>query len=361
MRGAVGRGVRRLAWAAALAALAPGASSAQTPSIPLEPGLVSSSVSHYNNQDYEVLRVVESVDADSVTLTVHFMGPANGQESEEEEFTITRVMRREDLESANRIIAYYHTKDPELFPGSTATLASKALLESVKTGAETPFIFGMAAGQLGMLGARKYYRGNLTRVEAETVPFSVLLNGERTTLPAIHAKGTLKVGDDVGEGEFWWLDQPENAMTLAWSFKDSHVRVIRIDTPAVPQQSAALATGLASEACRAELHGVYFESGSAALLDESAAAITQVATLLQQQPDWRVTIEGHTDSIGSDADNELLSQQRAEAVRAALAEQGIATDRLAAAGFGETRPIESNDTVEGRARNRRVELARTCP
>lgn len=111
----------------------------------------------------------------------------------------------------------------------------------------------------------------------------------------------------------------------------------------------------------AELHGVYFDSGSAALLPSSDAALERAAALLAQHIDWHVTIEGHTDAIGSDAANASLSERRAEAVRAALtARFGVAESRITARGFGESRPIESNDSLEGRARNRRVELSRAC-
>jgi len=78
-------------------------------------------------------------------------------------------------------------------------------------------------------------------------------------------------------------------------------------------------------------------------------------------PGWTVTIEGHTDNIGTDADNLSLSQRRANAVLAAVTAAGVGPDRLTAVGFGESKPIASNDTLEGRARNRRVELARKCP
>jgi outer membrane protein OmpA-like peptidoglycan-associated protein len=359
---AVGRRGLRFAppWLVLLTVALSARSALAAPEIPLAPGLVITAVSHYDGGDHDVLRIVESADAEAVTYIVRWSDRAAAEGGGEESFAVKRVLRRQDLESANRVIGNAHTQDPEMFPGSTAMQASRALLEKLKTGAETPFIFGTAAGPMGNFGARKYYRGNLKLAEAEPVPFPVLLNGVRTTLPAIHAKGTLKVGDDVGEGEFWWLDQPDNAVSLRWTFKDVAVLVIRIDTPASAQQSAAVATSLASGECRADLYGVYFNSGSAALLEQSAAAITQVAALLQQEPAWRITIEGHTDSIGTDADNELLSRERAEAVRAALVEQGIAAERLSAAGFGESRPMESNDTMEGRARNRRVELAREC-
>jgi outer membrane protein OmpA-like peptidoglycan-associated protein len=73
-----------------------------------------------------------------------------------------------------------------------------------------------------------------------------------------------------------------------------------------------------------------------------------------------VTIEGHTDSIGGARPNQTLSERRAEAVRARLVAAGIAAARLKAVGYGAARPRETNSTIEGRARNRRVELARNC-
>ena len=77
--------------------------------------------------------------------------------------------------------------------------------------------------------------------------------------------------------------------------------------------------------------------------------------------DWVMTVEGHTDSIGTAAANQRLSQRRAEAVRARLAERhGVKTSTWKAVGYGPSRPREPNTTLEGRARNRRVELVRDC-
>jgi outer membrane protein OmpA-like peptidoglycan-associated protein len=70
----------------------------------------------------------------------------------------------------------------------------------------------------------------------------------------------------------------------------------------------------------------------------------------------RLEIEGHTDSVGSDAANQSLSERRAETVRAYLVQQGVPTGSVTAAGFGKSRPVASNDTAEGRHLNRRVEL-----
>lgn len=97
------------------------------------------------------------------------------------------------------------------------------------------------------------------------------------------------------------------------------------------------------------------------MLPESRSALEEVAGLLKAQSTWKVTVEGHTDNIGAADYNLKLSRARADAVREAFVKSyGISPDSLTAAGYGATRPVETNDTVEGRARNRRVELSRKC-
>lgn len=84
--------------------------------------------------------------------------------------------------------------------------------------------------------------------------------------------------------------------------------------------------------------------------------LDQVATTLRENPNLRVRIEGHTDSVGSAQYNEGLSQRRADSVRDFLASRGIAENRMTTRGFGEERPVATNETDEGRAQNRRVEI-----
>lgn len=113
--------------------------------------------------------------------------------------------------------------------------------------------------------------------------------------------------------------------------------------------------------CRVVVPGVYFEFDSDALNPASAPWIRLVAQLLARHPDWTVTIEGHTDSIGGARYNQGLSERRAAALRRELVTRhGVAAGRLGTRGFGATRPLEPNTTLEGRARNRRVELVRPC-
>jgi outer membrane protein OmpA-like peptidoglycan-associated protein len=107
-----------------------------------------------------------------------------------------------------------------------------------------------------------------------------------------------------------------------------------------------------------DVYDIFFSFDSAAIRAESGPTLAAIAALLGRHPDWRLRIGGHTDAISDEAYNLRLSKRRAEAVQAALTARGVAATRLATEGFGETRPRAGNDTLEGRARNRRVELTR---
>lgn len=104
------------------------------------------------------------------------------------------------------------------------------------------------------------------------------------------------------------------------------------------------------------LGDVLFATGRAELSGGAANNLNRLAAFLNRYPDRTVTIEGHTDSVGRDDFNQVLSQRRAESVRNYLTAQGIAGSRLQATGAGERSPISSNDTATGRQQNRRVEV-----
>jgi outer membrane protein OmpA-like peptidoglycan-associated protein len=101
---------------------------------------------------------------------------------------------------------------------------------------------------------------------------------------------------------------------------------------------------------------VQFEEGISKLAGVTFPLLDDIVRVLLDVPDMRLRIEGHTDSVGTDEDNMLLSQQRAAAVRVYMEAKGIADGRLSAAGFGETRPIDTNRTASGRETNRRIEF-----
>ena len=104
------------------------------------------------------------------------------------------------------------------------------------------------------------------------------------------------------------------------------------------------------------LGDVLFESGETSLRDDALASLVEVVDLLQSEPDKDIRIEGHTDSTGDSVTNLQISEQRATAVMDALVSLGVEASRITAAGMGEDFPIASNDTEEGRAQNRRVDV-----
>jgi len=104
------------------------------------------------------------------------------------------------------------------------------------------------------------------------------------------------------------------------------------------------------------LHNIHFRSGKAILTPDSYPILDQIVELLKANPNVKIEIGGHTDSVGSSSYNLRLSEARANSVRGYLIQHGIPAERLMARGYGETRPIAPNTTREGRAQNRRVEF-----
>jgi len=108
---------------------------------------------------------------------------------------------------------------------------------------------------------------------------------------------------------------------------------------------------------RIVLRGVTFAFDSDEITGVSMATLDVAAETLRECPNVHTAVEGHTDSVGDDAYNQGLSQRRAESVSDYLSSHGVSPDRLQAKGYGESRPVADNSTDDGRALNRRVELA----
>ncbi len=104
------------------------------------------------------------------------------------------------------------------------------------------------------------------------------------------------------------------------------------------------------------LEPIQFDTGKATIKPVSFPILDEVVALMKARMDVKIAVHGHTDSVGSDASNLKLSKDRAASVMKYLVDHGISPERLQSEGFGETKPIESNDTAEGRLKNRRVEF-----
>jgi len=105
-------------------------------------------------------------------------------------------------------------------------------------------------------------------------------------------------------------------------------------------------------------NGIRFDTGKATLKPESMGVINEITKLMLDHPELKFSVEGHTDSDGDDSSNLKLSKERADTVKSTMVKLGISADRLSTKGLGESMPMDTNDTPEGKANNRRVEFVK---
>jgi len=336
--------------------------------LPLAEGMVEVAVSQSKRGDEEQVMTITELTPAFVDFSVEFRYLKDNKPATD---TRTRRVRTEDLANSSRQNIVFQPGDAPIYPGSTLIHLSTASLSALKTQGKTPLIIGTIKRDLSMddlpaildiSSGRKYFRGTLERVGTDTVPMNILVNGKSVSVPTIHGKGVFSVAGDNLNVELWILDNPANPMMLRMRGDSGQRQTIRINYPPKQPQQSALQQALSTGECRAALHGIYFDFAKASLLPQSAVALRTVADLMHKNPDWTLRIEGHTDNIGGDAYNLDLSKRRAAAVNAALTtDYKLSPTRLSSEGFGAGKPVAKNDTLEGRAANRRVELARTCP
>ena len=152
----------------------------------------------------------------------------------------------------------------------------------------------------------------------------------------------LNVPNMIKPTSFWFWAEDGNAY-----FKD-----LRIAKGAVPLYDRMTSSG------KIITYGITFDVGKSTVKPESMTEIMRFVALMKENPDLRFSVEGHTDNTGSAASNQTLSEARSQAVVDKLAENGIARDRLTAAGKGQNSPLADNSTDEGRAKNRRMEFVK---
>jgi outer membrane protein OmpA-like peptidoglycan-associated protein len=371
------------------------------PVIPLCPGLTIVTAVNQQDGDYESIKTIESVTDAAVRLKYSVERRVSDFLSTEppklQKFTLYRTVRRQDLKSASLYLQQFSTELPETIPQTTAIGTSTAVLNDLKTRGTSPLGIFITFTQIKPSIDRNVHPNvydnqmisTVKRVGTGPVKLSVLVNDVPTDLPAIRAHGNF-FGD---ESEFFFLDDPANPLALefhvgiggrapmdpglarAMGVKpqpagDKEVlKVTKIahrcataapggGDDAATQAPDALEQSLARTG-RAQVYSIYFSFDSDGIRAESGPTLQEIAGVLRRHPDWRLAVNGHTDNIGGDQYNLDLSARRAAAVRRALAVlYAPAQGRLTTAGYGRAQPVDTNDTLEGRARNRRVELVR---
>lgn len=340
--------------------------------IPLCTGLTIVTAIDRPEGDYESVKRITSVTDRDITLNYSTQIPDG---SHTRDVLAKRSVLRKDLESATLYMHYFSGAMHITIPGSTAIGTSAAVLHALKTSGAAQLAIVPAVYSASDVDPKTHpsvydyqMKYTLRRVGAAPVMIPVIVNDTPLQLPAIQARG-----DYIGDrAEFFFLDDESNPIALRYrigsatsagtSAEAARLEVVRITYRCSGERPAARTSALEealSKAGRADVYDLYFDFNSDRIRDESEPTLREIADLLARHRDWKLSIEGHTDGIAGDAYNLDLSRRRAAAVKRALtASYRIDGGRLTTAGYGKSRPKDRNDTLQGRARNRRVELVR---
>jgi len=328
--------------------------------------------------DYTPSMTVTNVDPAAVTIIMNAHEGKKGGGMQD--VVIDAKMLRSAMATGPIYRQVWITTDPLVMEGTTSMVLSDAVMHDITTKGSAPLtIVDEVSGAAGSGGLSSLmnaltsdstptgtpYHGTMSRVEPGTVPFGVLVNDRHVTVPAIHLRGVLD-----HEGERYASDMLVLA-DAAFPLVLSHVtsadskhgraeggRVVSINFPD-PDAKKRMEDDLAAKR-PLEIYDIYFDYNSAAIKPESDSVLSELGSIMQRHPDWKLRVVGHTDSVGgSGAGNRVLSEKRAAAVKTTLTSRyGVATGRLDSGGAGDSQPLETNATLEGRARNRRVEIIR---
>jgi outer membrane protein OmpA-like peptidoglycan-associated protein/osmotically-inducible protein OsmY len=393
--------------------------SADKPNVPLCSGMtIVTAIA--SDVDYESIKTIESVNSKEIRVKyTSEVGPPWWTDPRPEAkylMTTHRTVLTSAMESGHTYDQIYVTSEhnSETVPDATAIGTSAAVLRELKTKGEADIkVCGDARdvqimGTDGKLkpgppgGCDSFDSLTIKRVDTEPAHLRVLVNGTPMDLPAIQAQSVRK------KEEFFFLNDERNPLTLAFRFgiremsalspdtrraceeaktrpglrmtgpiscdlphggDANKLRVVKISTdectkPASASGVAASASAMAMEKALAEtgkvdVYNLYFTFNSDVIREESEPTLKEIASVMRKHLDWKLRVAGHTDGIGNDEKNLDLSKRRAAAVKDALVRRyAIPANRLTTTGFGKSQPKDTNETLEGRANNRRVELSK---
>ncbi|HUQ99043.1 MAG TPA: OmpA family protein [Gemmatimonadaceae bacterium] len=338
--------------------------------IPLCPGLTIVGAISEPRGDYEAIITVESIDSHGVNLRYSAQVETPGAIRN---VTVRRTVLPQDIRNARLVVSWFNSSAPRTLPGTTAFGPSASVLRSLKTKGEAEI--GSIERSNSSLSADRGVHPNVfdhelvfkVRRVGAPVATSVIVNNNKVNLPAIRAEG-----ENMGDRAEWLiLDDADHPIGLAFrlttlSGATTLSRVVKISYACTENRNATSTAAVNEieksllETRRADVYQIYFDFNSDRIREESEPTLKQIADALSRHADWKLGIEGHTDNIGGASYNLTLSQRRAAAVKSALIQRyRIDATRLTSSGAGLSRPKDTNTTLEGRARNRRVELVRT--
>lgn len=178
-------------------------------------------------------------------------------------------------------------------------------------------------------------------------------------LKNLQTKEVTEVKVDTVTGKYAGVVRRDNDYVLLVKKKDygfTSTFISKIDTTFDHPAKVDLSIKKVEVGTKFQLNDIYYETNSADLTENSKLVIDEFVEYLKENPELKIEIRGHTDNRGGDSQNQALSTDRAFTVRQYIQEKGIGGDRLSHQGFGASQPVASNDTDEGRAKNRRTEF-----
>lgn len=265
-----------------------------------------------------------------------------------------RRIRSIDRAQARTLVLGFNAKMPLVIEDTVTIGASTVIMDDLRASGRARMDLIPDTGLQPMAGSVSLVRNGFR--------LPMMVAGQAVTVPATEVSGSFRDGRRRAEGSLIFLANRNNPVLLQYSLQFTSEKTPRTErivvvTPGAGELSAmeqALAT-IREYTTR----GIHFDFDKATIRPSSAKLLDEIATTLKNNIIWTLSITGHTDSIGDPGYNRKLSLRRAESVRAALVKRGISAGRLTVAGAGASVPIGNNKTLEGRAQNRRVVLART--
>ena len=316
--------------------------------IPLKVGLTMSHITKAAAGDYEheCLGQITAVDARGVDVTSSCPVGKNRKL-----LVASRRICRGDLANSYIYFAEFDTGWPPTLRGSLQFSLSESSFVALKERGAVRHRFLNVADRADRLLVLNMDIDGQLKSEGKST-FRLIVNDSAVEVPTI--EGTLQQKNDLIRVKV--LDDPRFPFMLDYYHPATHffITYTKVSFPTEHSIEQHLATDR-----KVDVYGIYFDFASDSLRTESEPVLREIATALNSHPDWKLTITGHTDSIGGLASNLELSRKRSARVRRALVEQFHIDDtRLTTSGYGAGQPKDVNTTVEGRARNRRVELVR---
>ena len=383
-------------------------------SVPLRVGLTAVTAIATPDGDYESVKSITELSDSTVGIDLSAEVPQYDGTTNKmipTPLNSRRVVARADQDTACGFAPVFlsrtTTAPPERYEGTTGITFSARLLAALKAGQHV-YVRVIVPGFGGGIEDRGHW---VHRVEAHRVGVPVILNDHPVTLPAVHAQcdpNEFTLGRNGAHirhlaCEYYVLDDARDPVVLIWrkmslqedttlrEVSDSALRgtdktgfrsvdgVLQLDTTQLEvvhldEADVDIAGGVSgagggagerrmeqalSRERKVVVYGIYFDFAQATIKKASGPVLHEIADLMRRNPTWSLTINGYTDSIGGNAHNLGLSRRRATAIRDTLVSGfAITPARLSATGFGSASSVDSNSTLEGRARNRRVELIR---